>query len=64
MIVKGKSYLSPINDMQAINLLNLVKYHKENCHSPDCNISLILVKPIYEMLVDRDLTEEERKYFC
>ena len=38
--------ISNIKEIQAQNLLNLVKYHQKNCHSLDCGVVLMLVKPI------------------
>ena len=47
----------------AMNLLNLVKHHKETCHSPDCVVSLSLFRAVYEEWLGRECTEEESQYF-
>ena len=50
------------NEVLAKNLLELVKHHQAKCDGR-CNISLMLIKPVYERLVDRKCTEKELKYF-
>jgi len=49
-------------EAEALNLLELVKHHKEHCDS-ECNVCLSLVRPLYERLVERSCTDEESHYF-
>ena len=50
-------------EAQALNLLNLVKSHKNSCNSQYCDVSLSLIRPIYEKLVERKCTDKESEYF-
>ena len=43
----------------AEQLLILLREHKENCHAPDCGISLGSFKPLYESLVGREIKASE-----
>jgi hypothetical protein len=51
-----------IEEYQAMNLLNLVKDHKEKCDG-NCNVSLSALEPVYKMLIKRELTKEEHYSF-
>lgn len=50
-------------ETMALNLLKLVKHHKENCKSADCGVSLWIMSEIYRELLCRELTEEEIEIF-
>ena len=47
----------------ARNLLELVKHHKQTCHSSDCTVSLSLFRSLYEEWLERECTKEESEYF-
>lgn len=47
----------------AENVLRSVKWHKANCHDPDCNVSTFLLRAVYETLIGRKLTDEEVEVF-
>jgi len=49
--------------LMAMNLLELVKHHKETCHSSDCTVSLSLFRSLYEEWLGRECTKEESEYF-
>jgi len=49
-------------EAEGINLFFLVKHHKENCDG-ECNVSLSMIRPIYEEIMGREITEEEQQYF-
>ena len=50
-------------ELQVSNLLALAKDHKEHCNRPDCGVFLSLVRPVYQELINRDLTQEENDCF-
>jgi hypothetical protein len=44
------------------NAINLVKHHKEHCHSPDCGVSVFLIEKLIRE-AGIELTEEESAIF-
>ena len=48
---------------QANNLIKIVQGHKSKCKDSECEISLLSLGILYRQLVDRKLSEEERKSF-
>ena len=53
----------PRKELLANNLLQSVKWHKENCDDPYCGVSTFLLKEVYERLMGRRCTEDEWRVF-
>jgi len=49
-------------DIKQQSFLTVCKEHKERCDGA-CNVSMYFLGEIYKDLVERELTEEERKLF-
>jgi hypothetical protein len=50
-----------IRPMAASTLEKLIKHHRATCPGEDCDISLGLMIPTYERLIQRQITEAELK---
>lgn len=51
-----------IANIRAATLLELCREHKKNCDG-DCNLSMFLMRDVYEDLIGRELTDEEKDVF-
>lgn len=49
--------------IEALNILNSAKWHKEHCEDSECNVSLYLLGETYKTLAEYELNEEERQIF-
>lgn len=48
----------------ARNLLESVRWHRNNCHDEDCGVTTLLIGEVYARLLERDLTKEELEEFA
>ncbi len=51
------------NEILADNLLKLVREHKGHCNSPDCDIKTFPFLSLFEDLIGREATPEEKANF-
>lgn len=49
--------------LKAQTLLRLVESHKKHCKDKNCNISLILMKELYENYIGRPVSNKEFEIF-
>lgn len=50
------------NEILKQNIIKLVEQHKEDCHDPECGVSLYLVKALLDK-ANIDLTTDEKALF-
>lgn len=55
--------LEAMREFEAMNILNVSKWHKEHCEDTECNVSMYGLGRTYQSLIGRNLNEDEEKLF-
>lgn len=56
--------VTPPCPLEAFMLLALILEHRAQCPGESCTISLSLLRPVYEHLIGRPVTDAETGYFA